>query len=35
MSTELSFELLPAQGMDEIDRLLAETETPEPELLQI
>jgi hypothetical protein len=35
MSTELAFLLLPAQDMDEIDQLLAETEVPEQELVQI
>jgi len=35
MSTELAFELLPAQDMDEIDQLLAEVEAPEQELVQI
>ncbi len=34
MSTELAFELLPAQDMDEIDQLLAETQEQE-QLVQI
>jgi hypothetical protein len=35
MSTELAFELLPAQDMDEIDQLLAEAAEPEQQLVQI
>jgi len=35
MSTELAFELLPAQDMDEIDQLLAETQVQEQQLVQI
>ena len=42
MSTDLAFELLPAQDMDEIDKLLAEAlptgrqvEVSEQELVQI
>lgn len=34
MSIELAFEILPAQGMEEIDQLLAETEEQE-QLVQI
>ncbi len=35
MSTDIAFELLPAQGMDEIDQLLAEAAEPEQQLVQI
>ena len=35
MSTDLGYLLVPAQGMDEIDQLLAEAEAPEQELVQI
>lgn len=35
MSNDLGYLLVPAEDMDEIDQLLAETETPEQELVQI
>lgn len=35
MLTELAFELLPAQNMDEIDQMLAEAEEQDPQLVQI
>jgi len=35
MSTELAFELLPAQDMAEIDQLLAEVEEQDQQLVQI
>lgn len=35
MSDELAFELLPANGMAEIDQILAEAEEKNQELVQI
>ena len=35
MSIDLGYLLAPAQGMGEIDKLLAEAEVPEQELVQI
>ncbi len=35
MSTDLSYLLVPAEDMDEIDQLLAEAEISEQELVQI